>query len=277
MPDTITIGTRIVDRSRIDEPFDVGRIDEAGDTGVGPTPFLFTPADRPRARPREFQNTMALLARVAGHPRYREPNILADPSAPYGYWGDHHLIGTGTQVHGGAYLGRNPREALVTDMRRPHGAAHVALREFLRQRLHYCILSGAQRPLDVFACNLPRDTMFFVQQRMPYSEQIVKCVIAENNVGKDEEISLDKFIKARGGVCRHQVNLLAGLLQEMIRMKLLGGAAWAARSFVPALGGNHAWGFYRDEHDEPHIYDPALNIFGSRTQLAETGEILYGL
>lgn len=262
----LCIGDQVIDAGRIDEP------PELDHTAVGPSPLLVSATTARYRHEDQASNTMVLMSRLQNSPLYRPPEIVAHPYALYGWFRERHLIGTYVPATNGTYMGRLPREAVVPARMRRGTAAWNAFWEFVEQRT--TVVHGS-RPQ--FTERLLPDLMAHLQAVMPYNAEIVRDVVRTLHVGPDEEVDVNEFYAAGGGVCRHQACGLAQWVEELFWFGLLHGRFWIERGFVPAVGGNHAWCRYTDPHGVVSICDPALNFCGTREELGLAGEILYGL
>ncbi len=213
-------------------------------------------------------NTAILVQRLSAAGQL-EPGSGSD--APFGWFHGWRIIGAGTRIDGGIYLGRKPREAIVVDMRRP-GSALRALFETWLQRLRDGH-SDAEVRRDL-ADHLAQRVGELVRAYMPYDEEAVRRLEGRGLLQPDQPVDLDVFLQERGGVCRHQVCMVGALLERLVDGGWLSGRVSLERKHVPGWF-SHAWVRYDDAQGEEWILDPAQQRYGRVRSLEEGAQLLY--
>ncbi len=273
-----TLSVPNIDLERIDEPSPFG-------TELTAVSNLAAIQLTPRGlRAERMGNTRTLIDRIAALPEYIAPRP-GDTHAPHGRFRGRQIIGSGAAIRGGVYMGRGPREAIVVDLE-PGTAARFLYEQLVlssfaviqpqwtkvwrHNLLHFFLAifwlvppdedDDSHVPLSVA---LPRITSF-VQQHMPYSDALSAEVARRLKAGKDEEVSIDEYIRATAGVCRHQVCLLGGLLEQLIEAGHIAGSVSIERDLL--LGGSHAWVRFTAPGGQAYILDPAQNVLCMRLQ-----------
>lgn len=224
---------------------------------------------------RRGQNTALLLDRLHGFPFYVPPRA-GDQVAPNGRFFGHPIIGMGTRVIGGVYMGHKPREAIHVDARDPNGEIRRLYKRFVhRRRTFWYWFWLMTHPKRAIGKNLFVDLMHFVQHELPFSDEVVRRVGAQHHLNKDKIVSLDVYIHARGGVCRHQMCLLGALLELLAEDGYVGGATSINRRHVPGLF-SHAWVEHQDSDGSRWIIDPAQNVCEQLSNLDGSRHWFYG-
>lgn len=228
-----------------------------------------------------FSNTAIAIERLLGHPDYQSPNAL-DPLAPFGRFRGRHIIGTGTQVLDGVYLGHRPREAIFVD-----SSSHVLrmfLRSFVENRFSVMktqLINGEiqfeitrEGLVRAFQMGLPEALFQYTKRCLPYDEQGVSLVFRQAKIEPDAELSLDAYLLARKGVCRHMVLFLVSMFELLSQMNLTQGSMSVCRCYIPGLF-SHAWARFEQDETESIILDPAQNFFGPLENGGEMGKFVY--
>lgn len=213
-------------------------------------------------------NTAILLQRLSAAGQL-EPGSASD--APFGWFHGWRIIGAGTRIDGGIYLGRKPREAIVVDMRRPGSALRSLYDTWLQS------LRDGHRDSDVrldLIEHLALRVGELVRGYMPYDEEVVRRLDSRGLLQPDQPIDLDVFLHERGGVCRHQVCMVGALLERLVDGGWLGGRVSLERKHVPGWF-SHAWVRYDDAQGDEWILDPAQQRYGRVRELEEGAKILY--
>lgn len=176
------------------------------------------PTPPPDLRQASWDRTAAVGQRLQQKPEYLPP----DETAPYGYYAGRYIIGSGlSRVIDGVYLGGGAREAIVVKEKVPdaHGELHDGLilksyLSFMLKRYRSCERTGKE-----FYSNLLKDAFDEVSALLPYDETTVNAIVNQVVAAQipDQKISLDGFVHARAGVCRHQALLMAYFLQKLIQ------------------------------------------------------------
>lgn len=263
---------------RVDELFERRSNQEITDTIAGMDRAMDGSVDRSR-----FSNTAIAIERLIGHPEYRKP-VASDVFAPYGRFRGRHIIGTGTRVLGGVYLGHRSREAIVTEETSPvlqayarrffNGRFEKIRANFLRDHL---ALSMTEQELHVlFLDGLPQALFEFTKSCLPYNEQKTAMVSREAKIEPDAELSLDVYLLAQTGVCRHMVLFLVSMFELLSQMGLTQGTMSVCRCYIPNLF-SHAWARFEQEETASLILDPAQDFCGSLENGGEMGKFVYAL
>ncbi len=223
--------------------------------------------DRPYNR--SSRKTMMVLHRLANNPHYRDSEAVEALWAKYGFLRDKHVIGFGTPIGGGVYLGQVAREALYVPTA-PDSVTHQLYRELVARNFTDLPLLQT-RSLDVALLLI----YAFVQEHMPFDKRADKEIAATHGVGPDEEISLDVYVEEGCGVCRHQGCLYARLLELLQADKYLPGTVTMQRRNFFIFG--HAW--VRAIFDERRyaIIDLAMKEFGWLSEMSPENREFYGV
>lgn len=228
-----------------------------------------------------FSNTAIAIERLLGHPDYQPPNA-SDLRAPYGRFRGRHIIGTGTRVLDGVYLGHRPREAIFVDS--SSMVLHTLLRSFIENRFSVIKTQFMRGDIQLentpkglvraFQSGLPEALFQYTQRCLPYDEHGTSAVFRQAKIEPDAELSLDVYLRARMGVCRHMVLFLVGIFELLSQMDLTQGSMSVCRCYIPSLF-SHAWARFEQEGTESIILDPAQNFCGSLEKGGEMGKFVY--
>ena len=228
-----------------------------------------------------FSNTAIAMERLSGHADYCLPHA-SDPLAPYGRFRGRHIIGTGTRVLGGVYLGHRPREAIVLDA--SSVVLQSCLKSFVADRLNLMRTKfvhgdltldvNQQGVMRAFATDLPQALFEFTLACLPYHENKTAEVFRRTSLPPDSELALDGYLEARTGVCRHMVLFLVGMFELLAKIGLTQGSMSVCRCYIPNLF-SHAWARFEREGSDPLILDPAQNFIGSMENAGEMGKFVY--
>ncbi|MCX6781091.1 MAG: hypothetical protein NT003_03185 [Candidatus Magasanikbacteria bacterium] len=263
-----------LDLSRVDEP----PIDLKGlatretasfDTLIGP---MLNPP-----RKSDMRNTRVLMNRLADNPHYTPPSADC-PDAPYGVYLDRRIAGFDTRVTDSVYMGHSPREALVIDPR-PEGEIMRLYRKFRWLRLRFMAEYLWQHRARMNRGIMQREQLFllmrFVQDEMPFDKHRAERLVAEYNAKNDVKLTLDVFIRARAGVCRHQVCLYAVLVELLQEHGHMGGKVSLQRGKFYRM--SHAWVRFTSEWGQIYIIDPAQDRFGNIAEMGEHERDFYSI
>ncbi|OGL70917.1 hypothetical protein A3C09_03200 [Candidatus Uhrbacteria bacterium RIFCSPHIGHO2_02_FULL_47_44] len=260
----------------VDELFERRTTQEITDTIAGMGRSVDGSIDRSR-----FSNTAIAVERLIGHKDYRQAHA-SDPHAPYGRFRGRHIIGTGTRVLGGVYLGHRPREAITLNASSPF--LKSLLVAFVDDRLNLMRTKLLRGDLQfetthegvarAFVQDLPQDLFTLTMACLPYDERKTAEVFRAAKLEPDAELSLDVYLEAKTGVCRHMVLFLVGVFELLSKMGLTQGTMSVCRCYIPNLF-SHAWARFELEGTEPIILDPAQNFFGTLEKGGEMGKFVY--
>lgn len=196
----------------------------------------------------------------------------ADEKAPHGYLLGRPIIGRDTEINGGVFAWN--KEALVVDDKYP---LVLECWQELMEILNEDIYNGKDHKENIF-----RLINNIVTSKMSYNLKAVEEIDNKIQNTKHDwyKVSLDVFMDAGVGVCRHQA-LLAGYLLEKLtksyyqhpednrRHRYLRGEAHVERSINYQKLVGHAWAKYTTFSGETVIIDPANNFVASFDQLSE--------
>jgi hypothetical protein len=279
---------------------DPQRADEGQDeaTRVGPAPAIVQTASGVEtgqtARRARQGNTALLLERLTTQAGYETPRP-GDLDAPYGRFGGKRIIGSGSRVGGGVYLGRKPREAIVVD---------VGADSLLRQTLDKWFQGLRAQPERLrrgdrairrhLEANLPQLLADLVEQALPFDEEVVRSVARELDVQPDQLVPLDAYLARRGGVCRHQVCFVGATLEWLLDEGWLADARrrpWFLRWLGPRAlprpavtierkhvpgSFSHAWVRWTRRDGVVFVLDAAQSVYVRLDALDEDGRTFYG-
>jgi hypothetical protein len=135
--------------------------------------------------------------------------------APLGHFGGRHIIGESTPINGGVYLGAVPQEALVVDDK--HGA--------LERLYNELVLKLAEISLDrrLDESEILPEVAGLVMRRIRFDQRETQAIIERESVGPDEKVAIDMFIHEQVGVARHQVLIVAYLIERLKKRGVLTG------------------------------------------------------
>jgi len=202
--------------------------------------------------------TVLAVERVSKSGYYTLPT---DENTPHGLYMGRPIIGSGTRIAGGVYLGGHRREAIVVH---EHGVLAEAYSN---------LKSSVVRELPIYKRWLGRApvqralaaSFDYTRQLMPYDAEIAHEIRREHS--DDRKVHLGRFVALRGGVCRHQALLAGFFVERMIDDKFLSGEVHVERNTTNA--GTHAWARYIPEQGESYIIDPAQDFVGTETAAQE--------
>jgi len=218
----------------------------------------------------DYTEAVQLKARDQG--KYGMP----DRFAPYGYFSGRPIIGRDSSINLGVYTTGNS-EALVVDDRK-YKLTRQCWEDF-RTYLDSRILRGENHKEGIFKAVLD-----FVLSKLHYNlEEVneINSAIADETGQHDSfKVSLDVFLEAGVGVCRHQAILAAYLFEKMTQERYmepnspvsrhyLNGKASVDRCLARDLHSAHAWARYVTKAGEIVIIDPAQNFIGTFSDLEE--------
>lgn len=182
--------------------------------------------------------------------RVREEDIFFEEpgnDSELGYYRERPIIGRGTPINGGIYLGGEAREAIVVDDKESFRLGWYNWK--LGNRIFH-----ADSEYSVLAV-----THGLVNEIMPYDPATTKK-IAEPYYG-DKSINLGAFVKAKAGVCRHQALLAGYLLESLINQDRIPGKVSVRRNTIDSLGA-HCWAEYEADSGDVYVIDPAQQYLG---------------
>ncbi len=225
---------------------------------------------------REQRNTQALISRLEGNPHFQAPRE-DDLAAPYGSYLGRHVIGFGTRIQGGVYMGRKPREAIVVD-----ATSKVVRRLHYKLRLQLLIFTAQHlwtRRGSIDRGQIQREQlkfiMRFVQRTLVFDNHAVTALIEFYGAKHDVKLSLNAFIEARVGVCRHQVCLYGVLVELLQEDGLLGGKVSVQRARFARF--SHAWVRFTSQWGQVYIIDPAQDRFANLSEMGEMEREFYSI
>lgn len=213
----------------------------------------------------EFTN--ALTDNIKYHPDFAS----ADDIAPYGYYKEHHIIGRESQmIQGGVYFTTTPKsEAVVVDdlSRELQDAT-----DGLLARVEALFLNNdSVKREDIL--NLVNA---YTNQLIPYSMSKSDALSAPHYADMGL-VYLSDYIRARGGVCRHQCLLAAYFMEKLTQYQLLKGYAGVERNHDVDAHGAHAWAIFRSEGQDDYVVDPAQKYVGTKARARQEGRWKYNL
>ena len=227
-------------------------------------------------------NTMLVMERLANHPDFQAP-MVGDFAAPHGRFRGRHIIGTGTRVLGGVFLGHHPREALIVDETDPK--LQKRLRSFIRTRMEAIRCSFLDGDIEVekgspvmckaFAHELPQALFAFTRTYLVYDEPRVAHIFREAHLEVDAEFSLDHYLRAHYGVCRQMVLFLVAMFELLEKQGLTEGRMFLCRCYIPHLF-SHAWARHESSDGLVFILDPAQDFLGRLDEGGAMGRFIYG-
>jgi hypothetical protein len=135
--------------------------------------------------------------------------------APYGYYRNRIIIGEGVPINGSIYVGATPHEALVLDKKYGH-LEHLILT--LISRCSQIEEQNSAYEYEVFS-----RTVNLVRETLRYSEEGVQQILDKYHIKPDDKVTLDLFVQKKVGVARHQVLLVAFLLEQLRERNLISG------------------------------------------------------
>lgn len=162
------------------------------------------------------------------------------------------IIHRDSPVNGGVYLGEGRREAIVVDFDK-HGER---LKELYQTAKRRASVNGHVRRDAVL-----KSVFTTVEEALPIQdEEAVKALCKKLGVENDGKVSLDVFIDAKTGVCRHLALTCAALLEIFKRDGHIAGNPSVDRNSDYA--GGHAWCRYTNSGGEVFILDVAQHYLG---------------
>ena len=167
------------------------------------------------------------------------------------YYQGRPIIHRDSPIDGGVYLGSDPREAIVVDSKKYRAINQIY--SLLLQRIHsFSYYSETQILREVY--NITVNTF------PKSSEEEVQKVLRKYNVGEDQKVALDVFIREGTGVCRHKALLAGVLLEKLIKDGYLKGKVSIDRN--SDLRGGHAWVRYTSPRGKVYVLDASLHWLG---------------
>lgn len=166
--------------------------------------------------------------------------------APLGTFGGRHIIGESTPINGGVYLGAAPQEALVVDDR--HGALERLYNELVVRLAEVSI----DRRLDEREI-LP-EVAGLVVRRIRFSESETRELTERENINPDEKVAIDMYLHEQVGVARHQMLLVAYLIERLKKRGVLNGCLMIDSISAHSLGHDDRL-IYTSPHGYLFIFD----------------------
>jgi hypothetical protein len=214
-------------------------------------------------------NTAIAVQRLS-HAGKLEPSDA--PGSPYGFYSGWQVIGSGSRIDGGIYFGRKPREAIVVDMRRPGSALLQVYETWLAALVRGRDAGEVRRELSE---NLALYVAELVAMYMPYDEVAVHGLERQGVLQPDQPVDLDLFLRAKGGVCRHQVCFVGAILERLAQQGWLHGSVSLERKFVAGWF-SHAWVRFASRDGRIWVLDPAQRRYQTLDALDDGSRLLYG-
>lgn len=212
----------------------------------------------------DWNKTELAQERLKERGLYEEP----DRESKTGYYLRRPIIGRDTPINGGIYVGGGEREAILVDDSFEKSKLHDVYDELIQVR------SEDVKRGRHFKEGLLTDVFELVQKRLPYRPDIVRQLAIKNKIKPDQKVSLTAYLKAGGGVCRHQALLVAYLLERAGKEGKVSGKVSIDRNFVPGVGG-HAWIRYTNSIGDVIVIDPARQITATLDELPDEIRKLY--
>lgn len=168
------------------------------------------------------------------------------------YYQGRRIIHRDSEIDGGVYLGQGEREAIVVDSENSQEIQRLYQRVKERAAFRGEVKAGGRVLRAVFEV---------VREAMPrQSERAVQKLLRQHNIGPDQNISLDVFLRMGVGVCRHDA-LACGVLIELAKRDgYLKGKVSVDRNF--SYRGGHAWARYAHSGGYISVLDVALGYCG---------------
>ena len=163
------------------------------------------------------------------------------------------MISRDTPIQGGVYVGGS-KEAIVVDEK--YGALLPIYEALLHRRKEAALQGKGSKE------GLLEDVWALSQEKLPYDKQTVEQIEHEFVTHDNTKVSLDTYINADGGVCRHQALLAAWLLEKLVLSGQINGHVSVDRNYIPGVGG-HAWVRYTNSRGQVFIIDPAQKYIGA--------------
>ncbi len=168
------------------------------------------------------------------------------------------VIGAGTPIHGGIYIGQSRREAIVFDFK--NATLEKSYQEFL-QRMEKLSAGSPER----FKESVLQELHNFVDKKLGGRGQgimgRVEHLLESAAIKDDRKVNLGFFIDAGAGVCRHRALMVAGFLERMIKEGHLNGSVEVRRNGISGVGA-HAWALYRNSAGDEIVIDPMQGFVG---------------
>lgn len=226
--------------------------------------------------PAEWVRTELVHHRLHGNPDYI-PARKEDPSAPYGYFQERRIIGSGMEnIIGGVYLGAAAREAIVVDDRPMYSEGNDILRGFYEQEflpnLNFRAAHSGYLPKQVALASL----FEIVSKKLEYNDKATELLVSRLSQGEaDKKIHLSSFLLSGIGVCRHQALLVGYLIEKLknhpdLSTRLLGSFSIERNAIAFSnehAPGAHVWVRYTTSNSEPWIIDVAQKKIGRLQEL----------
>lgn len=210
-------------------------------------------------RPEGWNRTEHIVARLKNNPLYEEP----DDNSPTGYFAGRFIIARDTPINGGVYLGAGSREAIVVDDTKYPAELDSAFRAVQLRMGFRMMLSAAGIRVPMSAAEVVYEVTINRLGGKSFDQALPRVEASLAQLPGDSKVSLNDFIRAKAGVCRHRALLVGYLLERMINEGSLGGRVSIDRS--TEVGRGHAW--VRQElvinnEDVINIIDPTLRYVG---------------
>lgn len=224
------------------------------DQGLATMPAGIDRDYQPRFEPVRGEGGRTFLA---GELRLQDGYVRGVDGAPDRYLG-RDVIGRGTPIDGGVYIGVSRREAIVVDFN--NATLEASYNEFISRMDKLSRGSPA-----VFKERVLRELNDFVDRKMGgRGVGIVEKVdqfLEKHNLSGDKKVHLGVFLENESGVCRHRALMAAAFLERMAKEGRLSGAVEVQRNGISEMGA-HAWAFYKNSSGDGIVLDPMQGFVG---------------
>lgn len=155
----------------------------------------------------------ALIERLKQSSEYK---AKYSAEAPYGLFAGRPIIGERTRINGGIHPGLHPREAIVVD--EEHGLLYQT---YMQMLVAYVRIHGKGAIKEAHILDYVTDT---AEERLPLNPSAVDAALQRKKIKNDQKVALDFFLRERAGVERHQILLVAYLIEKLLEREVISGS-----------------------------------------------------
>lgn len=190
--------------------------------------------------------------------------VFAQPpftkEAPYGHHDGRHIIGRDCRINGGVYF-TGYGEILVVDDTKYRRELALVYRAIL---LQICVPFIAGRLSEQYVMRCVYRT---VKQVLRYDLEYSSALAWRYD---NKRVALNKCLRARRGVCRHQALLAAYVIERLINDGYMRGKVSIDRN--RSYRGGHAWTRYTAPNGTAYVIDAAQKVCAEMSEaIATTG------
>lgn len=169
---------------------------------------------KPNSDTHGFNRFQRALRRVRYSSEFKPTRTDA---SPLGLFAGRPVIGESTRINGGVYVGTVAQEVIVVDDK--HGGLERIYKELV-VRLSEISIDRTLQEKEI----LPEIAALAVKH-LRFDEHALDSICAREGIAPDDKVAIDMFLYEGVGVARHQVLVVAYLIERLKQRNLLHGCA----------------------------------------------------